>query len=222
MKKIVIKLYHHIIFRKYRSIYKKFKDFTMIPQSIFCANINLCENYSSISGSVVECGTWKGGMIGGIAYLLGPDRDYFLFDSFEGLPPAKEIDGESAIKWQANKTSPGYFDNCMASEQSAHDAMKISGASRVSIIKGWFNETLSKTPIEDEIAILRMDADWYDSTIEILNVLFPKVKSGGIIIIDDYYTWDGCSRAVHDYLSINKREEKIFTYRFGVCYIVKK
>ena len=97
MKKIVKKLYQHLKFRKYRSIYFNFKEYTMVPQSLFYANRNLCEKYSAISGPIVECGTWKGGMIAGIASLLGPERDYFLFDSFEGLPPAKEIDGESAL-----------------------------------------------------------------------------------------------------------------------------
>jgi len=194
----------------------------MIPRFIYCANLDLCNDFSMISGSVVECGTWRGGMIGGIACLLGPHRKYILFDSFEGLPDAKEIDGKSAILWQSDKSSAGYHDNCTASEESAKEAMKLAGASNVSIIKGWFNETLWKTSPQEEIAILRMDADWYDSTIEILNALFPKVKKGGLIIIDDYYTWDGCSKAVHDYLSTNKREERIYTYRCGICYIIKK
>jgi hypothetical protein len=221
-KKLLEYIYYYLASLRYRGIYKKFKNYTMIPRFMYCANLDLCKNFSAIPGSVVECGTWKGGMIGGIAYMLGPDRNYMLFDSFEGLPDAKEIDGESALRWQSDKTSPGYYDNCTASEQSAHEAMKIAGATNVSIIKGWFNNTLRKTHFQDEIAILRMDADWYDSTLEIFNVLFPKVKKGGIIIIDDYYTWDGCSKAVHDYLSMNKREERIYTYRCGVCYIIKR
>jgi hypothetical protein len=222
MKNIFYKLYLNFKFIGYKHIYNKFKNYTMIPQIIYFANLDLCKKYSAIPGSIVECGTWKGGMIGGIAYMLGQDRNYILFDSFEGLPPAREIDGDSAISWQTNKTSPYYFNNCTASEQSAKEAMKISRALKVSIVKGWFNETLPKTHFDDGIAILRMDADWYDSTLEILNTLFPYVKKGGVIIIDDYYAWDGCSKAVHDYLSINKREEKIFTYSCGVCYIVKR
>ena len=194
----------------------------MIPREVYCANLELCKKHSAISGYIVECGTWKGGMIGGIALMLGQDRNYMLFDSFEGLPPARNIDGDIAMKWQSNKTSTSYYDNCSAHEKFAHEAMKIAGAKRVSIVKGWFKDTLPKFFFEDEIAILRMDADWYDSTLEILNNLFPYVKKGGIIIIDDYYTWDGCSRAVHDYLSINKRTERICSYRKGVCYIVKK
>lgn len=213
---------YYLRFIKYKRIYKKFKEFTMIQRHVYSANLDLCQKYATVNGSIVECGTWKGGMIGGIAYMLGSERNYRLFDSFEGLPPAKEIDGESAISYQADETSPDYFDNCTASEKSAYEAMKISGALNVSITKGWFNETLPKSHFEDGIAILRMDGDWYDSTLEILNALFPKVNPGGLIIIDDYYYWEGCSKAVHDYLSTHKREERIFTYNMGVCYIIKK
>ena len=110
----------------------------MIQQHLYAANLDLCKKFSKVPGSVVECGTWKGGMIAGIAYMLKQDRRYMLFDSFEGLPDAKEIDGESAINWQADKTSPHYFDNCTASELSAMEAMKLSKASNVSIVKGWF------------------------------------------------------------------------------------
>jgi O-methyltransferase len=89
-------------------------------------------------------------------------------------------------------------------------------------VKGWFSDTLQKSNYEGEIAILRMDADWYDSTLDILNNLFPLVDIGGRILIDDYYSCPGCSKAVHDYLSIYKREERLCTHRGGVCYLVKK
>ena len=66
-----------------------------------------------------------------------------------------------------------------------------------------------------------MDADWYDSTTTILNAFFPLVNNDGVIIIDDYYAWEGCSKAVHDYSSQNKRKEKIRVQQ-GVCYIKKE
>lgn len=221
LTKNIKNLYITLKFLKYNNIYRKFKKFTMIPIEIYYNNLELCEKFSKIQGAIVECGTWKGGMIGGIAYKLGNERAYVLFDSFEGLPPAQEIDGDSALNWQANKNSSNYFDNCTASEQSAIKAMNISGAKNVSIVKGWFNETLPNYEFKDGIAILRMDGDWYDSTFEILDNLFPLVNHGGIIIIDDYYAWDGCARAVHDYLSANMRTERIRTSKGGICYIIK-
>jgi hypothetical protein len=66
-----------------------------------------------------------------------------------------------------------------------------------------------------------LDGDWYDSTMDCLANLFNKVNKGGIIIVDDYYVWDGCSRAVHDYLSKNNLTEKIRQSEAGICYIIK-
>lgn len=192
----------------------------MVPQHLYIINLELTKKYSAIPGDIVECGTWKGGMIAGMAKLLGNSRHYYLFDSFEGLPDAKEIDGEAAIRWQSDKTSKHYHDNCSATEQDAYMAMKKAGITNPSIIKGWFMDSLPHVTFEKGIAILRMDADWYDSTLEILSHLFTKVNPGGIIIIDDYYTWDGCAKAVHDYLSQHKGTERIRSHH-GVCYIIK-
>jgi hypothetical protein len=50
------------------------------------------------------------------------------------------------------------------------------------------------------IAVLRLDADWYESTITCLTHLYPHIAPGGIVIIDDYKEWDGCARAVHEFL----------------------
>jgi O-methyltransferase len=88
-------------------------------------------------------------------------------------------------------------------------------------IQGWFDQTVPIFNDSNEISLLRLDGDWYDSTMVCLVHLFPKVVKGGIIILDDYYTWDGCSRAVHDYLSDIKTSSRIFTSEKGVCYIVK-
>ncbi len=203
-------------------VYSKYKEYTMITKEIYFSNLKICKDFGNINGEIVECGTWKGGMIAGIAEVLGPDRNYFLFDSYEGLPDATEKDGKSAFDYQQNTNSPGYYNNCTASQQSAIDAMKLSGAKNVKITKGWFNETLPKQKFENGIAILRMDADWYDSTMDILTNFFPQMNKGGVIIIDDYYHWEGCTRAVHDYLSRHQCTETITSTSFGVCFIVKK
>jgi hypothetical protein len=168
----------------------------------------------------VECGTWKGGMIAGIADVLGPAREYWLYDSFEGLPPAKEIDGAAALSWQANTNSPIYFDNCRAEEAAAYRAMSLSGCRNYNIIKGWFNETL-RIRIPGKIAILRLDADWYDSTMVCLENLFHLVVPGGIVIVDDYYVFEGCSKAIHDFLSHTGASEKIGQFDGSVLYIKK-
>jgi O-methyltransferase len=192
----------------------------MIPLDIYIANLELAKRFSSIKGAVVECGTWKGGMIAGIANLLGEGRSYYLFDSFEGLPAAKKIDGESAIRWQADKSSPDFYDNCRTSEKIAKRAMWLANIYNPEIRKGWFKDTLPKAKFPEGIAILRLDADWYEPTLSALEYLFKYVNKGGVIIMDDYLTWDGCSRAVHNYLARHKRREKIREYN-NVIFIEK-
>jgi len=202
--------------------YRRFRNDTMVTPGFYLCNLALVEQYRNVPGAVVECGVWKGGMIAGMASVLGQDREYYLFDSFEGLPPAQEIDGESALQWQASKDSPWYFDNCAADIRFAEDAMQRAGARNVHLIRGLFDQTLPGFVPRSPIAILRLDGDWYESTMTCLTHLYPYVAKGGLIIIDDYHTWDGCSRAVHDYLSRQGVADRISQFRDELCYIVKR
>lgn len=205
-----------------RRVYRKFRPFTMVPPEWYIDNMRLAERVrkAELQGCVLECGVWRGGMIAGLATLLGSDRDYFLFDSFEGLPPAKQVDGESALRWQANTGAPEHFDNCSAPPEFASEAMRIAGATSFSLVKGWFNETVPKFKPPSPIALLRLDGDWYESTMVCLVHLFDEVAPGGIVILDDYYTWDGCSRALHDFLSKRSAVERVRSLG-NVCFLEK-
>jgi O-methyltransferase len=214
MKDLISKINH-------KKIYHELNHFTMIPKKTYLHNLELAKSKAGIAGSVVECGTWKGGMIAGIAKILGNQRDYYLYDSFEGLPEAKKIDGEAALTWQMNKADPGYHNNCSAKYEDAEEAMKKSGAKHYKIIKGWFEHTLPHHPQNDKISILRLDGDWYESTLTCLNHFFAKVVPGGLIIIDDYKIWEGCTKAVHDFLSREKRPEGICQYNNTVTFVEK-
>ena len=134
----------------------------------------------------------------GTVELQGEHRRAFGFDSFEGLPPAKAIDGESALGWQQDTTSDTYYDNCTAAEEECRKALAMTGRTRFETRKGWFQDTLplfrSESPT---IALLRLDGDWYESTMECLENLYDLVVPNGIVIFDDYLAWDGCARAVH-------------------------
>jgi O-methyltransferase len=202
-----------------RRIFAKYRDFTMIPESIYAKNLRIAERLRSVEGCIVECGVWRGGMMAGIAELLGPNRDYFLFDSFEGLPPAQAIDGPHAIAWQADTEGPIYYDNCTAPIESAQTAMRMSGVDRVTIMKGWFQDTLPSFTPPGPIALLRLDGDWYESTLACLNSLFRYVSQDGFIIVDDYYAWDGCSRALHEFLAREPSNRRIQQFDNEVCVV---
>src|SRR5437867_13329705 len=113
LKKMLVRFLHHqgykvvryldsdILSLKPKMLYNKYRDYTMIPESSYIINLKLVDKYvRQIDGDAVECGVWKGGMIAGIAEILGGNRTYYLFDSFEGLLQVKEIDGYAAKKWQ--------------------------------------------------------------------------------------------------------------------------
>ena len=204
------------------ALYAKYKHATMIPPAVFRANIELVCNY--IQGyppdaAVIECGCWRGGMSAALVEIGGPDRDYYFFDSFEGLPPAKDIDGPAALAYQADKTSPSYHNNCTASLEEFRATMASLDA-RIYPVKGFFDKTFPSFD-PPSVAVLRLDADWYDSTMLCLRKFWDHMVPNGLILIDDYYTWDGCSRAVHDFLSERKAPERISQKGEGLAYIVK-
>ena len=193
----------------------------MIPEEFFKLNLDLCAHYEKVEGDYAECGVWRGGMSAAIAEILGNKKGIHLFDSFEGLPPAQAIDGREALTWQQDTQSPAYFDNCRSDESSVHSAMKMAGHTNYTVHKGWFNDTLPKFT-SHKISVLRLDGDWYDSVIACLRYLYPKVTAGAIVVIDDYYTWDGCAKAVHDYLSETKSSDRVYQWKNQVAYIIRK
>lgn len=206
---------------KFGKLYSKYKPFTMIPEVFFKDNLELCMPLRFRNGALVECGVWRGGMIAAIAEIMGNEREIYLFDSFEGLPDASENDGVAALEYQKNTGAIDYHDNCKAEIEYAQKAMKLANAQNVKYVKGWFEKTLPGYEFKTPILILRLDGDWYDSTMQCLDNLYDKVVPGGLILIDDYHTWEGCTKAVHDFLSKRNIPVKIRESKNGVCYFYK-
>lgn len=206
------------------AIHRKFAPFTMVPRIRYVSNLALGQSINSLDGAIVECGVWRGGMIAGLAAALGPDRRYCLFDSFEGLPDAKEIDGPAARAWQFDIRGPDSLDNCAVDEATVARAMALAGIDSPDIHRGWFEETVPAfARSAPPIALLRLDGDWYDSTLTCLTHLFPLVVDRGKVVIDDYGSFDGCNRAAHRYLADHDRPEAIRrTMRGDVPYIEKR
>jgi hypothetical protein len=160
-----------------------------------------------IPGDLVECGVWRGGAAFLMAEILErrgeTDRKVWLFDSFEGLPAPREIDGHRAHEYAEKKDDPGYYDNCRADVEDVRASARRLGLEDLTeIVPGWFDDTL---PEHSErigpIAVLRIDCDWHDPVALCLETLYDQVSPGGIVIIDDYYTYEGCAIAVHEFLA---------------------
>jgi O-methyltransferase len=207
---------------RYFALYRRFQPHTMIKRALFWRNLELAWQFREVPGLIVECGVWRGGMSAALASVLGPRRSYYLFDSFEGLPAPKEIDGPAANAWSQDTTGEYYHDNCRADLERAATAMRMAGVASPRLVKGWFSDTLPTFNPEEPIAILRLDGDWYDSTICCLENLFHRVQPGGLIIFDDYCVWDGCTRAVHDFLSSTGASEPLRQFANEISYMIKR
>jgi O-methyltransferase len=208
-------------------MYRRLRPFTMLSRDAFLANLYLADRALSdpalASGAVVECGTWKGGMAAALAMLGGAERDYYFFDSFAGLPAAGEEDGEEARRWQSETGSPSYFDNCRASHDEFLTVIGKAAlpAPRLHVYPGFFDSTFPELTVPP-VALLRLDADWYRSTLLCLERFWDSLLPGALVLIDDYYAWEGCRKAVHAFLARERAPEAIRQSRFGkVAYLWK-
>ena len=160
-----------------------------------------------IPGNLVECGVWRVGAALLMADLLrqadATDRSVWLFDSFEGLPPPRRVDGLAALVYNRNTSSPEYYDSGRASlDEVRQTAEQLGVGPYIQVVKGWYEQTLPLCRDRlGQIAILRIDGDWHASVRCCLDNLFDQVVDGGLVIIDDYYAYDGCRLAVHEFLS---------------------
>ena len=168
-----------------------------------------------IPGDFVECGVWRGGASFLMAELLreagASDRRVWLFDSFEGLPPPADIDGATARAYPEQRSNPWYHDNCRASleeVQASIAALGLGGWTK--LVKGWFEKTLpAHKDRVGSIALLRIDGDWYASVRCCLENLYDQVVEGGLVVLDDYYSWDGCAIATHEFLGSRRLAHRI-------------
>jgi O-methyltransferase len=184
-------------------------------------------------GDLAEFGTWKGGC--SFAMLLAQRLIYgkiikpvWMFDSFQGLPAPDERDGPLALKYQQDVDSPDYLDNCRAPLADVMDAIRGFGfdAKEAIVVPGWFNDTVPGRKDElakRRIAVLRVDCDFYEPVAYVLKEITPCVAEEGTIILDDYYAWDGCALATHDFLSQNKLTWRIRSMnRFQGAWMIKR
>ena len=152
-----------------------------------------------VPGDFVETGVWRGGacilMRAVLAAYGVPDRIVWVADSFRGLP---EPDAIQYPKDAGNMLH--VFDQLAVSAEAVRANFERYGLldGQVRFLEGWFRDTLPSAPIV-RLAILRLDGDLYESTMDALNALYDKVSPGGIVIIDDYGILESCRAAVTDF-----------------------
>ena len=164
---------------------------------------------SNTPGDLVETGVWRGGATIFMRAVLKAyaitDRCVWVADSFEGLP------SPDLAKYPADDGDALQKDNefLMASLEEVKENFRRYNLldDQVRFLKGWFKDTLPNAEIK-QLALLRLDGDMYESTMDALTHLYPKVSPAGYVIIDDYHR-QGCRQAVTDYRTANSIEEKI-------------
>lgn len=165
----------------------------------------------NIRGAFVECGVWRGGisMLMAIrAIKLREKRTKFLYDTFEGMSEPTEHDSDkhgsnaATLLKQSERIDENNSVWAYASKQAVVNNFLTVGLAveDVHLVKGKVEDTIPQSA-PNEIAILRLDTDWYESTRHELEHLYPRLQQGGVLLIDDYGYWAGCRKAVDEYFS---------------------
>jgi O-methyltransferase len=165
-----------------------------------------------VEGAIVECGVWRGGSMMAVALTLlwlgVTDRDLYLFDTFSGMTDPGEEDvkhsGERAADILAGASRESH-DWAVASIEQVREALLGIGypEDRIHFVQGRVEDTVpANAPAE--IALVRLDTDWYSSTKHELVHLYPRLTSGGVLIVDDYAYWRGARQAVDEYIQKNE------------------
>jgi len=162
-----------------------------------------------IPGDLVECGVWRGGSVQAVALTLldmqVTDRTLHLYDTFAGMPPPTERDrrihdaqpAEHLLATQDRDSEVW----AVAGLDDVREGMAETGypAERIQFHEGMVEQTLPGSAPE-QIALLRLDTDWYESTRIEMETLYHRLSAGGVLILDDYGHWEGARQAVDEFL----------------------
>jgi O-methyltransferase len=160
-------------------------------------------------GAIVECGVWKGGSMMSVARTLlelgAGDRELYLFDTFEGMSEPTDKDkmytGQDAAMLLEGRDKEERLWAYASLEDVRRAVLGVGyDAERIHFVKGKVEDTLPDAAPE-QIALLRLDTDWYESTLHELVHLYPRLVPGGVLIIDDYGHWQGARQAVDEYMA---------------------
>jgi O-methyltransferase len=201
-----------------RAILDRARPYTMTSDQRLLALIDAVRYTVArdLPGAFAECGVWRGGsvlaMIATLQELGVSDRDIHLYDTFEGMTAPSEhdtspLDPPALATWQqaegeGERAWSHLFDPETFNEETVRATLLETGypAERLHLHRGPVEETLPRQA-PGPLALLRLDTDWYRSTLHELEHLYPLLANGGTLIIDDYGHWQGARRAVDEYFA---------------------
>lgn len=176
-----------------------------------------------IEGDVVECGVWKGGNILLFTLLLeffNVKKLVWAYDTYEGMsePTDNDVDFRGthsrSLLEKSSRIAPSDTHNvwCYSTLDEVMENIKrhTKSTDAIHFVKGKVEETLlTEENLPEKISLLRIDTDWYESTKKCLEVLYPRLVSGGVLILDDYGHWKGSRKAFDEYFE----GKKVFLHR---------
>lgn len=173
---------------------------------------------TGVKGIFIEAGCALGGSALVIAKAKNSKRSFYLYDAFEMIPSPSQNDGEDAHeRYEVIKSGTakgikenlyyGYEQDLLSKVKETLMAFDVDITNeKIFFIKGLYQETMR---IKDDIAFAHIDADWYESVMICLEEIEPHLVPGGVLIIDDYFDWIGCKKAVDKYF-----QDKMDDYQF--------
>ncbi len=195
---------------EFHALHSKCKPYTMTSSERLYALYQGTKYVAqrNIPGAFVECGVWRGGSAMMMAEELlacgCSDRDIYLYDTFQGMPEPGEKDvsyrGKPARESWLKQRTETHNEWCYAPLDEVRKNLLSTTypVDRLRLVQGKVEDTIPKT-IPDQIALLRLDTDWFASTYHELTHLFPRLMTGGVLIIDDYGHWRGAREATDRY-----------------------
>jgi hypothetical protein len=161
-----------------------------------------------VPGDLIETGVWRGGAVIFMRAILKvhgvKDRHVWVADSFEGVPPS------NLEKYPEDTVSLDQFRQLAVPLTEVENNFRTYGLldDQVHFLKGWFRDTLPSAPIE-KLAVLRLDGDLYESTMDALRALYPKLQKGGYVIVDDFGAMKPCRQAIEEFRNTHGIKDKI-------------
>jgi len=198
--------------------YVEENNLTQCSRARTCATILACQYAleNNIAGDFVECGVWRGGqalLAAAVFKQMGSDKKVWLYDTFEGFINVERTSMDYSIDVKNIEAHNEHIDLMFHSKEAKNSLDDVKTAferagllsDNVIFVQGLVENTLESESVPEKVAVLRLDTDFYSSTLKELQTLYPRLEHGGVLIVDDYGYCEGARKAVEEYFKNIKR-----------------